>query len=264
MPLEDRMVQCAGRITSLGALLGTGFVVAVQSESRDAAYGYLLTAAHVVRNGIEIEVETGDPDKIGELNKPRAIDGFRTPLPGADLAVAPFHPGPDKHFALQLEHHVMPTASIQGPRLGGQVYYVGVFQPIDRLVARSGTIAALDQTIPHSGGYTYSAHLADCRSYDGFSGSPCFAEITAATNLRRDAPYPTGLPPEIELTALAHFQLLCGRFTGHFTDDVSAGGVTSRYGVGVLLRSDEIRAGLMTNDAIEERRVWDKQGMPQL
>jgi hypothetical protein len=257
------MVQSAGRITSIGALLGTGFVIAVKSESRDAAYGYLVTADHVVRNHIEIEVETGDPENIGELNPPRPIDGFRAPLPGVDLAVAPFHPGADKHFALELEHHVMPTRSIQAPRLGGQVYYVGVFQPLNRLIARSGTIAALNQTIPHRGGYTYPAHLADCRSYDGFSGSPCFAEVTAATNLRRNAPYPTSLPPEIELTSMAHFQLLCGMFTGHFTDEVSADGVTSRYGVGKLLRSDEIRAALMTNDAIDERRTWDKQGMPK-
>jgi hypothetical protein len=257
------MVQCAGRITSIGALLGTGFVIAVTSESLDAAYGYLVTADHVVRNHIEIEVETGDPENVGELNPPRPIDGFRAPLPGVDLAVAPFHPGADKHFALQLEHHVMPTQTIQAPRRGGQVYYVGVFQPLNRLIARSGIIAALNQTVPHGGGYTYPAHLADCRSYDGFSGSPCFAEVTAATNVRRDIPYPTGLPPEIELTSMAHFQLLCGMFTGHFTDEVSADGVTSRYGVGKLLRSDEIRAALMTNDAIEERRAWDKQGMPK-
>jgi hypothetical protein len=257
------MVQCAARITSIGAPLGTGFVVTVRSESRDAAYGYLITADHVVRNQFEIEVETGDPENVGQLNPPRPIDSFRTPLPGVDLAIARFHPGAAEHFALQLEHHVMPTQSIQGPRLGGLVYYVGVFQPLNRLIARSGTIAALNQTIPHSGGYTYLAHLADCRSYGGFSGSPCFAEVTAATNVHRDAPYPTGLPPEIELMSLAHFQLLCGMFTGHFSDKLSADGVTSRYGVGTLLRSDEIRTALMTNEAVEERRSWDKQGIPQ-
>jgi Trypsin-like peptidase domain len=242
---------------------GTGFVVAVQSESRDAAYGYLITADHVVRNQFEIEVETGDPENVGQLNPRRQIDSLRTPLPGVDLAIAPFHPGADRHFALQLEHHVLPAQSIQEPRLGGLLYYVGVFEPLHRLIARSGTIAALNQTVPHSGGYSYPAHLADCRSYDGFSGSPCFAEVTVATTFRRDAPYPTGLPPGIELTSLAHFQLLCGMFTGHFTDEVSAEGVTSRFGVGRLLRSDEIRAALMTNEAIEERQVWDAQGMPQ-
>jgi hypothetical protein len=36
MPLEEQMVQCAARITSIGTLLEAGFLVAIRSESRDA------------------------------------------------------------------------------------------------------------------------------------------------------------------------------------------------------------------------------------
>lgn len=49
-------------------------------------------------------------------------------------------------------------------------------------------------------------------------------------------------------------------FTGHFSDQISAEGAVSRYGVGVMLRSHEIRDALMTPEAIAERRDWDDQG----
>jgi hypothetical protein len=46
----------------------------------------------VIRNQFEIEVETGEPENVGQLNPPRPIDGFRTPLAGVDLAIAPVPP----------------------------------------------------------------------------------------------------------------------------------------------------------------------------
>jgi hypothetical protein len=46
--------------------------------------------------------------------------------------------------------------------------------------------------IPHDGDYGYRTHLVDCRSYGGFSGSPCFVELA----------YP-GLIPMIPMTGPA-------------------------------------------------------------
>jgi Trypsin-like peptidase domain len=260
MPLDDRMLQCACRISSIGSLLGSGFLITVKSANiRYARYGYIVTARHVVANALEeIEVETGDPSTVGVLHEPVKVSSFRQPLPGVDLAIAPFPAGQRGHIAIELEQHLSPGGLVHAPILGAHIYYIGVFQPLDRMMARSGTIGAINQHIPN---YEDSpVHLVDCRSYNGFSGSPCFVEVVLSTDRPNDAPYlPLNQNLHMQMTSLAYFQVLCGMFVSHFSDDVSAGGVTSRYGVGVMVRSDEIRQALMTPEATAERGEWDKQ-----
>ena len=253
------MLQCACRISSVGDLLGTGFLITVESEKADhIRYGYVVTAQHVVANQLEVSVETADPLNFGLLHDPVEVSRWRQPLPGADLAIAPFPPG-ERLIAIELEQHVAAGGVMPPPRLGGHIYYLGVFEPLDRVMARSGTIGALDQFVPsHS---QYPMHLVDCRSYAGFSGSPCFAEVAIVTDRPSQPPYEWDrLYVDLEFTALAYFQYLCGMFVGHFSDDISACGVTSRYGVGVMVRSDEIRQALMAPEALAERRGWDEQG----
>ena len=60
-----------------------------------------------------------------------------------------------------------------------------------------------------------------------------------------------------------HYEnLLAGMFTAHLTDAVAENqgdGATSRYGVGVMIRMDEIREALMSEDAKNERLKRDRE-----
>ena len=57
-------------------------------------------------------------------------------------------------------------------------------------------------------------------------------------------------------TTLATF---CGIFTAHYSDETLAKGIVSRYGVGVMLPCDYVRDALMTDDAVNERRLADEE-----
>jgi len=63
-------------------------------------------------------------------------------------------------------------------------------------------------------------------------------------------------PPK--LARLLRYEMLCGMFVGHYSDDAVAEGVVSRYGVGVMVRSQEIREALMSDIVSAERRERDK------
>lgn len=258
------MLEGSVRINSCDDLRGTGFVVTVPSARHaDKRWGYAVTAHHVVRAQSDTSVVAFDPTRPGELHDPVAVESWRQPLPEVDLAIAPFSAEGRPLSALKLEEHVVPTMSIDGPNLGARIYYVGVFVHLDRMLARSGTIGALDvPNVGHGAGrYRHPAHLVDCRSYNGFSGSPCFFEIAYATDRSQEPPFPTPAADEsVGLKAMAYFQLLFGMLVSHFSDDVSAQGVTSRYGVGVIVRSEEIHRALRTREAAEEQALWERQG----
>jgi hypothetical protein len=257
MPLSLQMLLASVRINSFSELIGTGFVVTVVSETvPENRWGYVVTANHVVDKykGMDRNVVAYDPTREGAPHTPIPVENWRQPLPNVDLAIAPFSIAGVPMYALKLEDHVVPTDLIPGPNLGAHVYYVGVFTLVDRVMARSGTLGAINvEGVP---GHGAPVHLLDCRSYDGFSGSPCFFEIAYGTDRQQDIPYP-GPDPQLPFTAMAYFQLLCGVFVSHFSDEQSAGGLHSRYGVGIIVRSEEIIAALTTPDAIAERSVWD-------
>jgi hypothetical protein len=74
-------------------------------------------------------------------------------------------------------------------------------------------------------------------------------------------------PPEVELPPdmpikpfgqMAYVVKLCGMFTAHLeARNPESGGIASRYGVGIMLRSREIREVLMSDELREERRGND-------
>jgi hypothetical protein len=74
-------------------------------------------------------------------------------------------------------------------------------------------------------------------------------EALGRANLDRNA---------LKLGRIVHYEMLCGMLTRHYSDEVSAEKVVSRYGVGLMVRSHEIREALMTEEAREERRRWDE------
>jgi len=241
--------------------IGTGFILHVPGESLPLHHGYLITAAHVLEGQSNIEMQPTKMD--GTLyNPPIAVGGWRVPDPNLDLAVAPLRESsPDKapYWANPLSRAI-PTGFIQSVEPGDPILYVGVLTPLDRNMVRSGTIGAVDQTgVQHVGGYEYPCHLVDCRSYGGFSGSPCF--LYKPFPILEPSLWP--LPqdefpqPPHPMGATAHVILLAGMFTEHLTDKPGTDSMASRYGVGVMLRSQDIRTVLMSNEMRDERKKWE-------
>lgn len=280
MPLDPSMINCAALIIGdfphdEGAVfgegrnaIGTGFFVTVRSERLEGVrYGYVITARHVLDGESKLEVAPSIPTSRGELYEPVEVTDWRYPLEGVDMALAPW-PEPEGYnvSALEVENHVLPVNSrLAGPTLGARVYYIGLLAPLGRAMARSGTIGALDQTgVPHDPPeYHYDCHLLDVRSYEGFSGSPCFVEM-AYPGLDPKAVPVTGSEAHCPMGEMHYYSLLCGMFTEHWEDeyqDTDDDGriVTkvSNYGIGVMVRSDEIRRALMAEDMQDERRGWD-------
>jgi hypothetical protein len=267
MPLDLNALYCATRlIGDSRETIGTGFFLTVQSESNPKLrHPYLVTAHHVIAGQTDVCVRIADAWTDGSLAPPLPVTGWSQPVPNVDLAVAPF--APSRFMGIALEDQVIEDRRTYRPQElfpGSPIHYIGVFVPLDRVMARSGTIGALDQTNLPLGGYDYPAHLVDCRSYGGFSGSPCFVEMSYAALEPTDVlPHP--LPEQVSQVAdLHHLSMLCGMFTAHVTDEDDPGNAdntVSRYGVGVMLRSDEIREALMTDELRADRRRNDAAHM---
>lgn len=260
--------------------VGTGFFVVVSSESLpDVKYVYVVTAHHVVQGQTDVVIQASDPfaQPKGARYPPLRVDGWRQPLDGVDLAIAPAPMGQRQTWAyVELGVDLIPAdrlkSQMNGRRLmplGAPVYYIGLFAPLNRVMVRSGTIAALDQEgVPRgpelpdgSHAYDYPFHLVDCRSYGGFSGSPCYIAVPFSVLKEIDSsPLPRQpgekLPP---LGTIQYLALCCGMFTDHITDDMPPEGAVSRYGVGLMLRGEEIKEALMTDESRNERKAWDAE-----
>ncbi len=235
------------------AVIGTGFLVNVPSETiPNGYYPYVVTAAHVIANQQKMEVEVSIPRPSGGMYEPVVVSDWHRPLPNVDLAVA-FFPSTGEHKAIYGvdEADLVPNQWIQMLSLGGEVAYVGILTPLDRPMVRTGTIGAIDQEKLELEGYDYTGHLIDCRSYGGFSGSPVFAGI-AKPGLGVDAEY-NGLP----LGTMVYFGFVCGMFTEHLAEKNEW--ASSRYGVGVMVRSIEIREALMSPELRRERQKEDEK-----
>jgi hypothetical protein len=268
MPLGPYMIHCAVRLIgdrrneSDGRLervpIGTGFCVRVASAMiPNAHYGYLLTAHHVIEGQSNIELDIPDPHNPGQLYPRIKAPFLEHPVERLDLALAPFEP-PKGYMvtALQAEHnivkHLAPETLLAAP-----FHYVGLLEPLNRMMARSGTLGLVDQ-MEVEGEYEYRTHLGDVRSYQGFSGSPCFVEypVPALTPKEPPVPMPEGGP----VGRIRYLHLLCGMFTGHLEKPIPGGDV-SRHGVGYILSSDEIWDVLMSDGLREARRKQDAESV---
>jgi hypothetical protein len=264
MSLDPRTLNSVVRVSSAGTLLGTGSIVAVPSETLPSArWPYVVTAHHVIRNQVMIEVEVPDPLAHGDIFPPIEVDDWRQPFPDVDLAIAPLPSFPHvvPRYQSTPSTHFVPDGTVVP--LGGEVFYLGIFTGLDVPMARAATLGALRVPI-ETDGYRYVADLVDCRSYAGFSGSPCFS-VMVYTVLDGEAPTivpemtprkPDGTP--IPLGHIGSLVSFCGIFTAHYSDEALAKGIVSRYGVGVMLPCDYIREALMTDQAKNERHEWDK------
>lgn len=235
-------------------VVGTGFIVSMPSEKhRGSRYNYIVTAAHVITGQTNVEVQATVPSAGGGLYAPVAISEWRQPLLMVDLAIARFRS--NQEVATIPADSMIPNHLVSTLGLGGDVAYVGILAPLDRPMVRTGTVGALDQEKLGLDEYNYPAHLIDCRSYEGFSGSPSFAKI-AKPYLDHTDTY--GHRP---LGQMAYFFFLAGMFTAHLSEEKHW--APTRYGVGVAVRSIEIRAALLSEPLrIDAKRqtIGCKQG----
>lgn len=263
---DIRLVDDDGKLVGKRrGLIGSGFMVGVgHGESR---YQYLLTADHVLEEQAAIEVQFANI-ATGEFYPPVPAPDWRRPLDDVDLAICSVNSirwdtmlavlEPSSLFATPLEEF------IGDPQIGSPMAYLGTLDPLDRPMLRSGTIGTIDQVgVEHDGGYVYTCHLVDCRSYEGFSGSLCF-QIVQFASLDRPFQMPEVFARHEDLGTLSEVRTLYvpdGMFTEHL-DDENPDGAASRYGVGIMVRQQEIREALMSDDFAKEREDWERGSLP--
>jgi hypothetical protein len=271
MPLHPLVLNSVVTIRSAGDFQGSGFIVYMASETVEGhMWPYLVTAHHVVRghDGL-IEIDVPDPRIIGESTKGVPVRDWVQPVPKVDLAIAPFPTDLVERYQGFMFDHFMPHGS--GIGLGGQILYVGIFEPENAPMARSGYVGAVGVPITTHDEfghvqYRYDGDLLDCRSYKGFSGSPCLAQTTYAV-LDSDPELPAPLWPKrddgspVDLRNVATVAGFCGIITRHYGDETAsdADGAVSRFGVCVMLSSDYVRLGLTAPGVVKQRRRWDEQ-----
>lgn len=275
MPLDLSMMDAAVRLIAdvpddravlrhRRKTIGTGFLVAVPSEAdKDIRYGYVVTAHHVIEDAANIEVQVPDPLNYGKFQPPRRVADWRQPLKDVDLVVAPFRGATeDRYGGLPIDEMFMPRTVV--PHLAGTIHYIGTLEPINQPMARVASLGALYVDMDDlPGGYKYSAHLLDCRSYRGFSGSPCFAEYAMPTLTPIDLPEPFSLRPSDSgesRGSIEYHSAFCGMLTNHLEhplDDQEREAV-SRFGVGIMLPSAYVWAALYTEDMKLERLAYDE------
>lgn len=270
MPLDESHPQAvvfivAPQLSDEGLVrnepLGTGFLVSVPSETHPAwSFRYVVTAKHVLpgdRSNLCVRFNTSDGD-IRDIDAP---DWFDHDL--EDVSVA-FLVTPRDVTALDVpETMFLDAVEVTPPLLGDTVFFVGLLgwvKPMARQnvpMVRSGTLGAKYQDgvpieLPDGTTTEVTAHLIDCRSYRGFSGSPCFIQWMPETATSIDR-------------TTRHTALL-GVVSAHFnmTDEVPLPGdlvlnegdaltVPVHAGVGVVVPVEHIRH-LLNCEALNDMR----------
>lgn len=256
MPLDDTYrratVFVRVKVMHKWETVGTGFFVVIPNEGNpDQHHCYVVTAAHVV---------DGEPSTFIRF---RAIDENIMDKkvaqwvihPTADVAVAEiwFDPLEDatlvpfNAFLLQDALDLAPTR----PRLGTTVYFIGQLGGVPSMdkamipMVRSGTIGAMNQPVRDRKGITRVVHLIDCKSFYGFSGSPCVCQELL---FMRDE----GVDP-----VMVERTRLMGLLTAHFDDTERQMGEPTmkiHVGVGIVQPVERVRELIYGTELQDLRR----------
>lgn len=165
---------------------GTGFFLAVDSESRAGFYSYFITAKHCVERAQQqydkLYLRLNRRGERAELVEAATGWVFSE---DADVAVLPFAPDPGifEHIALSLEFAATDEVLRQYQiGIGDELIISGLFvhrhgRQRNVPILRSGIIASMpdEPLIDARTGEEYRAYLAEVRSIGGLSGSPVFA-----------------------------------------------------------------------------------------
>jgi hypothetical protein len=245
--------------------IGTGFVVGWPHTKYPDAYStYVVTAKHVIEQEPETYLRMRRKD--GGLEDVRVRVWLKHESTTADVAVAVFSlPSSVSviHVSVRdfMGSPIPQSDKVWRPSLGDSVYFIGLLDLFRGMVernvpmVRSGSLGALYQddvpvrTDPMTVRYLH-AHLIDCRSYGGFSGSPCF--VQGSPDLAKPS------PGHLQIKRPGRF---LGLISGHFdmwrdarTNDSSIA-VKSEInsGVGVVATAEQILEVLMSDEVAKRR-----------
>lgn len=231
--------------------IGTFFLVTVPSDRfPDHLYGYAVTAAHVVMSepNTELRILSASGELV-QFGDPK----WHTPYPDRDIAVAEY-PGdimPHDITAVPLERD---SAAVRGwqPRLGSTVYYMGLLRVVDEMadeivpMVRTGSVGTLNQKgVKVAEQPAQVAHLVDCRSHRGFSGSPCWMErqFVGPRNIQLPSTWTDGELNHETYGEITRVHALLGVFVGYEPET----------GVGVVLPVDQIH-DVLDHEEIKHKR----------
>lgn len=269
LPLHKDHIGCVGFITTNGVPVGTCFIVTLADPDLPPhlGHGYVVTARHVLYNkrtgsrlpNLKVRFRELDGDRVQDLD---AHDWVEHPIDDIDVAVAPIDGVPDfPTGSLSMDLHPFDLTDIEAV-LGQAVYYVGLFAPVDKMGAegvpmvRSGTVGAISQLIhPEGKDGPFEAHLIDCRSYGGFSGSPVYIQVSLpsmAGELSKKGQW-EGYSISHRIQARNYWTWLWGLLIIHYTD-LAAPDAIANMGVGIVIPVERIRDVLNTKRLIDLRR----------
>lgn len=266
--------------------VGTAFVAQVHgSETGKQGLPFLITAAHIIRRVenpfVRIHRKSGwlkpEPGQVEDV----PVTGWEYPPdPAHDVAAAPLRIDTDEYYFSPIPFSLdAPDPEKQKyrrtPWLGERVHFLGLLANVEAMGAanipmlRTGNLGALDQKgvpLRVAPGTTLEvdAHLIDCLSYRGFSGSPVFRQYLTfewdTTRFRGgDLPY---LKPE---RPTSFFGMLVGHFPIQERGVLGEGDDETEFrfpvnvGVGVVLPISKIRETLNLEPLVEVRRRWEEE-----
>lgn len=262
MPIDDWLTQTIVFVVDAdkpgSEPLATGFVVRVTEDvlHHDDLVGvhfhYVITAAHCVRGQTNVAIRA--PVSESEFADVAIPISEWTIHVTEDVAIARI-PGYWTAPAIRAETFadVAWELSERGPALGDRVYFLGLLADIPEMarrnvpMVRSGTLGAryvpripvrwAPDLVVH-----VTAHLIDCRSYQGFSGSPCLLQFDHGLRDRASG----------ALSGIASTSALLGVVVAHFASEEHP---NLHSGVGVVVPVEKIREILESDDEAAWRRT---------
>lgn len=262
VPLAESHVDCVMFVCGQnrdGAItpIGTAFLIGFENEHGTASC-YFVTAGHVVRPDLQVAEhpqtwvrlrrrDDGPPDDlpVGEWTHHRRADIAATPC---DMDTSPYYANwqEEEYFCDKWP----PGTSIL---LGSRAYFMGLLGHIETMaeravpMMRAATVGAMnvedvpvldrrpDQTVFTR--YEPHAHLIDCYSRSGFSGSPVYVEHPVV----RQHEFPNNAIA-LEVWSLV---ALFGVLIGHF------GSPGDNAGIGIVVPIAELR------ELLDDQRLVD-------
>jgi len=277
MPLGVSHLATVGFVIGMGTRdgkwvskpIGTAFRVTVQGEKR--LHGYLVTAAHVLWDQEDLTVRFRVPTASGiAWVDEQPLGNVIYEHWDADVAVIPLADREFDMHAIAMERQTVGMDAL--PQWGQEAYYVGLLDPVFRMgdeaipMVRSGSVGAMYQTIqPDQDKPGFPAHLIDCRSYRGFSGSPVLVQfgypgpMTPANTPIPDRLLSDDSTPDVsELGRMQYLTLLLGLLVQHI-DDKQVVPIASNVGIGIVLPVDRIWEVLRSEALVKERERVEEE-----
>lgn len=219
---------------------GTAFLVSVPGEDV-GVWRYFVTAGHNVEDKKPTWVRLRQRDGGPPVDLP--VPKWKL-HPTADVAVAPCDSDLRDFIAEHIREELFVDKWAYQLSRGDEAVFAGLLAAVETMrkraipMVRNGRIGALyQQDVPMwTGQYTRTekcAHLLDCYSVGGFSGSPCFAEKP----MIRQTP---------EGPVISSWIALLGLVIGHFAGD--------NAGIAVVVPVEAVRELLDMKVFVEDRK----------